>query len=195
MHLTVKLNAKEAEDVIPLIQQSISALSHDEAKKISIKIVKENAGDRGFFSLPSENEQQGVAEIKGGLANWYRYKMHLSVRTSNTLARRKIFPRELDQLKDDNILEILGIGKIDAHKLETDLIHIFVMDKARLRNKQLLTPIKHRETTLRQNGALKTPQIPLLKITYEGEPHRLFLLSKANNTPTTYPPMLDIFGI
>lgn len=121
MHLRVKLNAEEAKETIPLIQQSISALILKKDNNIRIEIVKENVGEHSFFSLPSETDQQKIAEIAGGLANWYRSKMHLSVRTSNTLARRKIFPRELAELKDDDILEIQGIGKIGCAQIRNGL--------------------------------------------------------------------------
>lgn len=125
MHMIAELSPGEARKIIPLIQQVIGDAKLSVDNQIRMKFVEEGKGGNGFFDLPSKTDPQNIGERWDALPEWYRSEMLLSVRTSNALARAEIFPRELAEMTDRQILEIRDVGEIGRAKIRKGLDSYF----------------------------------------------------------------------
>ena len=121
MHVIAELSAWEAERIIPRIRRIIGGAELSIDSHIRIKLVEQSKGGNNFLDLPSKTDSREIKESLGSLSKWYRSEMFLSVRASNALAKADIFPRELAEMLNHQILEIKEIGEIGCAQIRREL--------------------------------------------------------------------------
>lgn len=119
---TIQLNMGEADKILESLKKVIEDINLSSDSNVGIKIIKKSEKTHNFLDLPSKNDSQ---KDTFDLADWYKSNLGLDTYTANTISRSKVFPKELAEMDDPQILEIKQVGDKTYKKIRESLNSYF----------------------------------------------------------------------